>query len=496
MIRISVAWVVGVVSIPLLVSPAQADGLGGISGWQPPPAICGEGNVVPLLFGNYTDETQTVTITVSGNMAEQVAINSFQSPNCPQRDGTGKWAQNGASYTQQIVVGPGQISAQSITLGGVDENLIGGNSFTMAGSQADPSADIGQWYSFALDLNADESFVSLQSSYFQTGGIDSTNEQNGFNILNCSPSVPTAGETVSIVGPVASPYSSGNTNGPKFLPGEAMCLGWIPEGEFISPDQVSNVMAATSAWLPVGPSVTGVQAAEYNATLNTVSMVLDATDVFAVRAVVDGQSVDLPNTVGAQGGFWGQDGDSLVIGGIPAMPQTQVLVLSGTPSQPYASFVMVPTSSTASDVDVTTYMPEDVSVTGSSSTPGVTVLSAVTGQSGLNALVYAGLSFNAQALSSIPGVTASTVATIQLISINGPQGFSKSYSQTLGQIGAGTPNTLAMVVSVPAASSVENLEDGNFLTGTYTANFAVYPGEAESDTPATTFTASWTVSAP
>lgn len=304
MIRISVAWVVGVVSIPLLVSPAQADGLGGISGWQPPSAICGEGNVLPLLFGNYTDEPQTVTITVSGNLAEQVSINSFQSPDCPGRDGTGRWAQTGSSFAQQFVVGPGQISAQSITLGGVDENLLGGNSFTMTGVDGfDASTGIGQWYSFALDLNADESFVSLQSSYFQTGGIDSTNEQNGFNILNCSPSAPTAGETVSIVGPVASPYAGGNTNGPKFLPGEAMCLGWIPEGEFISLDQVSNVMAATSAWLPVGPSVTGVQAAEYNATLNTVSMVLDATDVFAVRAVVDGQSVDLPNTVGAQGGF-------------------------------------------------------------------------------------------------------------------------------------------------------------------------------------------------
>lgn len=511
--RMAIACAIGVVGALVLAPPAHADGLGGISGWQPPTAVCGEANVVPLLFGNFTEQAQTVTITVTGNLAEQVTLNPWQSPNCPQRDGTGRWEQNGPNYTQTITVPPGQISAQSIGLGGVDENLLTGNSFTMSGNvEANPGEDIGTWYTFALDLNADDSFVSLQSSYFMTGGIDSTtNDQNGFNILNCSPSIPAAGDSVSIVGPVASPYSMDNIKGPKYGPGEAMCLGWLPEGQFVPVDQVSNVIAETSlnlpmgpssaTWTPVGPSVLSVQAAEYNSTLGTVSMVLDAEEVVAVRAIVNGQSVDLPTTLGAQGGFWWQDqgtdtnyDGTLVIGGIPALPQTQVLVLSGTASQPYASVVTVPTSSTAPGLELTVTMPEDFSVTGSTTTPGLTVQSTVTGQSGVDALVSTEMSFDAQEVASILGAAGSSVATIQLVQAVSPLGVFTTFEQTLGQIAEGAPNSLTTTVRVPVASSLADLEDGQFLTGTYTVEFAIYPGDTASGNPLDYFTTTFTVS--
>jgi hypothetical protein len=44
-----------VATATILATPAvQTDGLGGVSGWQPSPNVCGDGNTIAVLIGNGT----------------------------------------------------------------------------------------------------------------------------------------------------------------------------------------------------------------------------------------------------------------------------------------------------------------------------------------------------------------------------------------------------------------------------------------------------------
>jgi hypothetical protein len=317
----------------LSASAVYADGLGGITGWQPPVASCGTANIVPLLVANLTNESQTGSITIDGDLAEQVTINPYQSAQCPQRDGTGWYSQDGNNYTTNFTVPAGQTAAYVISMGGVDLNLItSSNTFSIGGDAN--GASNAQWYDFKLTLNADESFKYLQSYYSGTGGTSSaSNKQNGFNILSCNPIVPTAGQNVSVVGPLGTPYSGGNRNGPGYGWGAAMCLGWLPDGE----------MAANQTTVNGGVVVTDLKAAQYNSSLNTVAAVVEVSG--EISAVV-AEGISLPQTPGASGGFWSQEGNQVVVEGVPAYANTTI-VFEGPGGAQDSGEITVATTSTA-----------------------------------------------------------------------------------------------------------------------------------------------------
>lgn len=470
--------------IPLAVVPAaQADGLGGISGWQPPTPVCGEANIVPLLVANYTNEVQTGSITIGGDLTEQVVVDPYQGANCPQRDGTGRWEQNGSTYSQNFTIQPGTVGTYTISLGGVDENLIGtSHTFSIGG---DPNgASDAQWYDFELYLNADESFHYLGSYYSGTGGTDTTNTQNGFNILSCNPVVPASGDNVTVTGPIASPYSSGNAPGPGWGSGAAICLGWLPEGEMVT-DQAVIVPSEMAL-------VSSITAAQYNASLNTVGLVAAVGEsVTGVEVVgTNGQATTLGNTPGSPDGFWYQSGNSVYIEGIPAYQTTQVVLANSTSAS--ASLVEVPTPAAAATTTINvpaTAAALQVTAFGSGQSWLQDVGASVVGSSGLDAQVNVSFAVDLTELAQqvAPGAMGQS-ANLWLTGLTGPEGpisssgIGESYGQ-IWELPAGEPlNPTNFTVSVPAASNQQALTAGDYLTGDYVATFALAPGSQPSPT--------------
>ena len=445
------------VAIPGIGAPAQADGLAGISGWQPPTAVCGTANVVPLLITNATNSPQTGSMTVGGDLTEQVQINPANlDAQCPSRTGSGNWQQNGSTYSSNLSVQPGTTQTFILALGGVDENLIGTSHTFSIGGLAAGTAN-ASWYDFDLTLNADMSFSSLSPYYSGTGGTDpATNGQNGFNIVECDPSSFTTGETVTInpTAQVMTPYSSSKRNATNNSYGwnQPICMAWLPEGTMVT-DQV-NVTGNG----PVGT----VLAAQVNS--DSVSVAFEATgpvsDVIA-------QGTSLPQTPGSAGGFWYQapNGD-VVIEGVTAYQQTSIIV-EGPGGDSQASAIAFPTDANAPAAPAgaaTGLSPSDIVATATSSTPDVSVAATVTGASGLNALV---------SLQATVESNAYEGQNIYLVRSSGPNG-DNPYLTLMGPAASGT--TGSKQLSIPMANSEQSLSMGALYDNRqFTLTFVVAP---------------------
>lgn len=258
------ALVCGLVLFSLsITSPAQADGLGGISGFEPAPNVCGTASLTPVVVTNATNITQTLTIkTTAGGMAEQVTFLTSASQfngECPQRDGTGVAGQNADAWTQTVSVSPGTSESFYLSLGGVDYNLLtGGNTFAFNGGASIygiTSGVIAQ-----LNLGADEQFKSLSTSYEFLG----PNMLPGFNLFECN-TVPNAagGTDIFTTATMLTPYAAVTTAGPTYDSGQPMCMGWIPPGTYVEPS-LSSIPGATVlavvtnvSGLPVGQNYDG-----------------------------------------------------------------------------------------------------------------------------------------------------------------------------------------------------------------------------------------------
>ena len=219
------------------VAPAtQADGLGGVSGWQPSPNVCGEGNIIPVLIGNGTDQVQTGSVTVPNGLAANVQIfTAEQGTGTAQGCGRSEMMQ-APGYSYNFTVQPYSSIYFWAVLGGVDYNAIGDSHNIAFGGL--PSNTPGQsWYNLELSLTATESFSGMQANYEGTGGTNG-NGQNGFNLLGCG--VNSAAGTVTLSSNVLTPYSSGDTNGPWYGWGDPVCAGWLPQGPMVPFDNMGQ----------------------------------------------------------------------------------------------------------------------------------------------------------------------------------------------------------------------------------------------------------------
>lgn len=279
---VGVAFVALTASGLALATPAQADGLGGISGWQPPTEVCGTANLMPVVATNATNQTQTLTINApAGGMSEQVRFMTSQSDfvsNCPSRNGSGEAATNSPAWTQTVTVDPGTSQTFYLSLGGVDYTLLGNDAFTISGGTTpDPiqGSPIPAEVTFTLDLGMDEQYESLSSYY---GGLGSTSVP-GFNLLACNTESLTPGGDIYATSQVLTPYAQANgTPGPTYGSNQPMCMGWIPVGTYLTPSAVASAQGGTvlavvtnQNGLPAGQQYAGVQDYGYSAgaTINT-----------------------------------------------------------------------------------------------------------------------------------------------------------------------------------------------------------------------------------
>jgi hypothetical protein len=208
--------------------PVSAEGLGGISGWQPPTQVCGATSFFPVLFQNNTDTVQTASITIAPHTSGQVHFGS-DSGSVASAAGCNRpvWGYNPGQFQQNITVQPGQTDVYYMAIGGKDYNLIGAaHSFAIGGL---PSGTSGaSWYDFGFSLNVDESFQNLWAYYSNTGGTASNNGQNGFAVAQCNTSnTPGGGQTVTVGSKVITPWSSNTYNTPGQTQfNQPLCFTW------------------------------------------------------------------------------------------------------------------------------------------------------------------------------------------------------------------------------------------------------------------------------
>jgi hypothetical protein len=243
----------------LFMAPsALADGLAGIGGWEPVPNECGSYSTFPVLVSNATGVTQTGSITVPEGLSAQVGVyNSYAAisdslywnpvaascnPNRPE-------LMSAPEYQYNFTVPAGQTQVFWMGLGGVDYNLIGNShSFGVGGLPSGASG--ASWYDFYLSLNAIESFTNLNIAYSGTGGTNTDNHQNGFNIVQCS----TAGGNLNPTGSILTPFSSGTNNSLNYGRNQPICMGWVPVG---------TMVPLQAVWSSNGNSIVPI-AAQYN----------------------------------------------------------------------------------------------------------------------------------------------------------------------------------------------------------------------------------------
>lgn len=440
-------------------------------------------NVVPLLVGNYTAQTQTGSITIDGDLAEQVSVTAIPSklsdPVCPPRDGDGIDSGDGIDFQQDFTVQPGQVAAYAIALGGVDENLAtASHTFSIGGLPANvPNA---QWYDFQLSLSAaNQSFQSLQPYYSMTGGTDSaTNTQNGFNILSCSPvTLPTSSgssSSVDITGPVLSPFSSATAYAPSYGWSQPICLGWLPDGEYITDQATVRTPQGQS------PAVGSLDAVQYQATLGDVSLVADAPEqVTGVRvATPDSDTTTLLPTSPATTGFWSQADGKLLIAGVPAF-ETTVIEVTGDGGS--VSLISVDTPATGENGPVT--LPPGVVEATTSSSASWASLTAEVGTIGSNdqgAVLGTTLNLELSAQDfedAYPGLPIGT-GKVVLESIAGPSDSVQQYNSVIAQAsdettGAST-GSFSDTVQLTVPTSAPEVQ--------FTANLIVIPADSSVST--------------
>lgn len=339
---------IALASISLAAPTAHADGLGGVSGWQPTPTVCGRTNYVPVVVTNATDQTQTGSVTVPYGTATQIGLYTsgedvYQSTlganllgECPNMT----YQSPADAFSQNFTVAPGQTNVYWLLAGGLDENLIGDSHNIGFGGL--PANTPGQsWYDLDLNLSATESFEYLSPNYTWTGGTNSNNNQNGFNLVKCD-----MNGGVFTTDQVLTPYAGNHTpnNVPWYYMNDPICAAWLPVGTMLPVSEASVEIGLTSgASQGIIESINGLQ---LNATSPTYNIAGTFTSQAAAEAFTtvtlynwttgNPISVSMNGTGSGTNAFYDEAGWSLQ--NVPGSPgDNMVLVVSG--SNGYGSYV-------------------------------------------------------------------------------------------------------------------------------------------------------------
>ena len=334
---------------------AHADGLGGISGWQPTPTVCGKTNYVPVVVTNATNQTQTGSVTVPYGTATQIGLYTsgedvYQSTlganlvgECPNMT----YQSPADAFSQNFTVAPGQTNVYWLLAGGLDENLIGDSHNIGFGGL--PANTPGQsWYDLDLNLGITESFVSLNPNYTWTGGTNTDNNQNGFNLVKCD----TDGG-VFTTDQVLTPYAGNHTpnNVPWYFMNDPICAAWLPVGQMIPVSEANvEVGLASGATQGIIESINGLQlnatSPTYNVAGTFTSQAANAgTPTITLYNWTTGNPIDVSLNGSGSGtnAFWDESGWSLQ--NVAASPG-DLLILNVTGGDGYGSYVtfMIPSS--------------------------------------------------------------------------------------------------------------------------------------------------------
>lgn len=332
---------IALAGVALAAPAAHAEGLGGVTGWEPTPTVCGKTNYVPVVVTNATDQDQTGSVTVPYGTATQVGI--FTSENavytsdslfalnltgqCPNMT----YQSPGQEYSENFTVPAGQTSVFWVALGGLDENLIGDSHKIGFGGL--PSNTPGQsWYDMQLNLTATESFGNLTPMYSWTGGTNTDNNQNGFNLVRCDTNGGVF-TTDQVLTPYAKGYSPSNI--PQYDSGDPICAAWLPVGQML-PVSEADVEVGVASGYTQGIIGT-INAIQQNATSPTYNVAGTFTSQAAeaqMTAVTlynwtTGQStaVSINGTGSGPNAFWDEDG--WAIQNVPASPGNSMVIWVG-----------------------------------------------------------------------------------------------------------------------------------------------------------------------
>ena len=279
----------------LLGAPAaHADdpvGFGGITGWQPAPTVCGKTNYVPVVVTNATDQDQTGSVTVPYGTATQIGLYTSENAvylstlglnlngECPNMT----YQSPADAFSQNFTVPAGQTSVYWLAAGGLDENLIGDS--TNIGFGGLPANTPGQsWYDLNLQLSAMENFTALSPNYTWTGGTNTDNNQNGFNLVQCD-----TNGGVFTTDQVLTPYATNSTpnNIPWYYSGDPICAAWLPVGQMLSvSDAAPQITVATGYNQGIIQSMNAIQ-------LNATSPTYNVAGTFTQQAISSASTLQL-----------------------------------------------------------------------------------------------------------------------------------------------------------------------------------------------------------
>lgn len=332
--RIAAGVALAVLPALALTPGARADGLAGISGWEPVPNSCGKTSIFPVVISNFTAAQQQGSVTIAQGLSAQVQV--FASEEDLMASPFGALMQGQCSRPEimsapevqnNFTVNASDTTVLWVAAGGVDYNLID-NSHKVGFGGLPAGTPNASWYDFGLELNADESFVNWVVSYSWTGGTDTTNNQNGFNLVQCN----TGGGNLVTSDTILTPYTRWSSS-VQYGMNKPVCAAWFPTGSML-PTSSASVSSA-------GGSIVGsVDAIQYQPgfgqQVNMAGTFSNPSGFTGAQYVLQGGAANkvIPITYGAPppsstmdtGVYVVTNGNSWVIEGM--MPQCQTLIVN------------------------------------------------------------------------------------------------------------------------------------------------------------------------
>lgn len=213
--------------------PAPVQGWNAWSTSQNAPCV-GEGpsngSIIPIVIGNYTDQTMTGSYTIANGLPNSVQLsNSFyqatQTPACQGQLGSN----NTVSSNFTVPAFGSTVMWASFWGGNVNSDGI---SFSIGfGGAANGTSGAG-WFDLQPNFGGRDQITNLTNittSYDGTGGTNGSN-QNNFNLVDCNVGANTVGLTPNIL----TPYSGSWTQGPTYQAFQPICAAWFPQGAMVT----------------------------------------------------------------------------------------------------------------------------------------------------------------------------------------------------------------------------------------------------------------------